>query len=99
MTFYIEKEISSNFLSIELFQSLLSFVFKKLLSVVSDLDTFHRDLGLGMGGAPRFFGSAVLREIWKFHKSASRTRNLSERRQQEIVRHLYRPAVHKDMFM
>ena len=63
MTFYIGKEISSNSLSIELFQSLLSFVFKKLLSVVRDLDTFHRDLGLGRGGAPRFFGSAVLREI------------------------------------
>ena len=44
----------------------MSFVFKKLLSVVSDLDTFHRDLGLGMGGAPRFFGSAVLRPFLIF---------------------------------
>ena len=89
--------MSFEFLSIELFQSSMVFIMEKLLSVVSDLDTFHRDLGLGRGGAAFFWQrrakgnfTNLLLELGIYPKEDSK-------RLSGIC--AYRPAVHKDMFM
>ena len=77
------------------------FIMEMLLSVVSDLDTFHRDLGLGRGGAPRFFGSAVLRRRKGNFTNLLLELGIYPKEDSKRLSGIcaYRPAVHKDMFM